>query len=75
MMVSSEAATVVGMPWWCAAGTKWVHMTPLVDAPQIANMSASSQNGRVRAAEPSTRTARPAPPGSATGPGSVPVAP
>ncbi len=37
-----------GMPWSWAAGAKWVHMTPLVEAPQTANAAASSQKGPVR---------------------------
>ncbi len=47
---SSDAAVVVGIPWSCAAGMKWVPTRPLVVAPQIAKPPASSQNGLVRAA-------------------------
>ncbi len=72
---SSEAATVVGMPWSCAAGVKWVHMIPLVDAPQIAKVPASSQNGPVRRAANSTRSARRAASGAGTGLGLNSVAP
>ncbi|GHB01330.1 hypothetical protein GCM10010346_25220 [Streptomyces chryseus] len=54
IVASSEDAVVPGMPWSCAAGVKWVHMTPFVDAPQIANVAASSQNGPVRAHRAST---------------------
>ena len=39
------------MPWSCAAGMKWVPIRPLVLAPQMANVPASSQNMRVRAAD------------------------
>jgi hypothetical protein len=55
-IVSIDAATGMGIPWLCASGTKWVHITPLVDAPHTANMPASSQNGPVLAA--SHRTCR-----------------
>ena len=44
------------MPWSWAAGTKCVWTRPLVEAPQIAKVPASSQNGPVRAAL--TRTVR-----------------
>lgn len=54
---------MIGMPWWWAAGTKWLHMMPLVDAPQMANMPASSQNGPVRTERSSTRAVRFAAPG------------
>ena len=50
--------SVVGMPWSCAAGMKWVPTSPLVVAPQIAKPPASSQNGRVRAAAAQRRRAR-----------------
>ena len=57
---SSEAAAVTGMPWSCAAGTKWVFTRPFVEAPQIAKVPASSQNGTgARRAETSARTRAP----------------
>ena len=37
---------MTGMPWSCAAGTKWVPIRPLVEAPQIAKVPASSQKSR-----------------------------
>ncbi len=58
---SRLAAAVSGMPWSCAAGTKWVPTRPLVEAPQMAKPPASSQKVRVRAASRSAvRATRPA---------------
>jgi hypothetical protein len=54
---SSPAAVVTGMPWSCAAGMKCGWTSPLVDSPQMKNPPASSQNGVVRAAWTSPRTA------------------
>lgn len=67
MTASSEAAAVMGMPWSWADGTKCVRIRPLVEAPQIANVPASSQNGPVRAASNSTRTVRAAAPRAGAG--------
>lgn len=67
MTASSEAAAVMGMWWSCAEGTKWVRIRPLVEAPQIAKVPASSQNGPVRAASSSTRTVRLAAPRAGAG--------
>lgn len=64
---SSPAAAVTGMPWSWAEGTKWVLTSPLVEAPQIAKVPASSQKGPVRAALSSTPTARRAAPGTGAG--------
>ncbi len=62
MAASSDDAVVAGMPWSWAAGVKWVHMMPLVDAPQIAYAPAISQKARVHAASPRSVSAlRPAP--------------
>lgn len=61
---SNEAATVTGMPWSCAAGSKCVHITPFVDAPHTAKVPVSSQNGPVRAARASVRSTRRALPGA-----------
>ena len=55
------------MPWSCAAGMKWVPISPLVVAPQIAKPAASAQNVRVRAASARVATARRAGPGPAPG--------
>ncbi len=62
MTASSEAAAVMCIPWSWAEGTKWVRIRPLVEAPQIANEPASSQNGPVRAASNRTRRVRAAAP-------------
>lgn len=67
MTASSEAAAVMGMPWSWAEGTKCVRIRPLVEAPQIANVPASSQKGPVRAASTSTRTVRRAAPRAGAG--------
>ncbi|GAA3230114.1 hypothetical protein GCM10020256_43620 [Streptomyces thermocoprophilus] len=67
MTASSEAAAVTGMPWSWAAGTKWVWMRPLVEAPQMAKVPASSQKGPVRTADSRTPTARRAAPGTGGG--------
>ncbi|PSK63742.1 hypothetical protein B0E53_04328 [Micromonospora sp. MH33] len=72
---SRPAAVVSGMPWSCAAGTKWVPTSPLVVAPQIAKPPASSQNGRVRAAAASAPTARAAAPPAGGAGGTTSVAP
>lgn len=47
---SREAAVVAGMPWSCAAGTKWDWTSPAVVAPQMKNPPTSSQNVPVREA-------------------------
>lgn len=75
MTASSEAAVVTGMPWSWAAGTKWVWIRPLVEAPQIAKVPASSQNGPVRTAENSTASVRRAAPGTGGGLGTNSAAP
>lgn len=75
MTASRDAAVVMGMPWSCEAGTKWVWISPLVEAPQIANVPASSQKGPVRAAEPSTVSARRAALGTGAGLGTNSSAP
>lgn len=67
MTASSEAAAVMGMPWSCAEGTKCVRIRPLVVAPQIAKVPASSQNGPVRAASNRTRRVRLATPRAGAG--------
>jgi hypothetical protein len=54
---SSPAATVGGIPWSCAAGMKCGWMSPNVVAPQIAIPATRYQNGPVRAASRSARTA------------------
>ena len=36
---AGSAAVVIGMPWSCAAGMKWVPIRPLVVAPQIAKLA------------------------------------
>lgn len=72
---SSEAAAVMGMPWSWAAGTKWVWIRPFVDAPQIAKVPASSQNGPVRTALSSTETVRRAAPVTGSGFGTNSVEP
>jgi hypothetical protein len=46
------------MPWSCAEGMKWVAISPLVDAPQIAKPIARAQKVRVRAASTRVVTAR-----------------
>ena len=62
--------------WWSwAAGMKWVWIRPLVEAPQIAKVPASSQNGPVRTADSSTVTARRAAPGTGGGLGTNSAAP
>ena len=76
---SSPAAVVGGIPWSIAAGMKWVAISPLVVAPQIANPPASSQNvGTSRGvdAAPAARVRPRSPPaGGGGGPGSASVAP
>ena len=47
---SRLAAVVAAMPWSCAAGMKWVPISPLVVAPQMAKLPASSQKVPVRLA-------------------------
>ena len=47
---SRLAEVVSGMPWSCAAGMKWVPMSPLVDHPQIQNVRNSAQKTQVRLA-------------------------
>ncbi len=64
---SRPAAAVTGMPWSCAAGTKWVRTSPFVEAPQIAKVPASSQKGPVRAASARTFSARRAAPRAGAG--------
>src|SRR3954470_992568 len=54
---SSPAAVVTGIPWSCADGMKCGCTSPLVDAPQIMKLTASTQNTRVRAASASPRSA------------------
>ena len=54
---SSPAAVVLGIPWSCAAGTKWVWMMPFVDQPQTQKVSTSAQNTQRWLAARSTRTA------------------
>src|SRR3954449_4849353 len=54
---SSPAAVVTGMPWSCAEGMKCGCTRPLVDAPQIMKLTASTQNTRVRPASASPRRA------------------
>ena len=66
--ISSPAAVVSGIPWSWAEGMKWVAISPLVDAPQMANPTASAQKVRVLAAMARVITARRAGP---TVPGSV----
>ncbi len=75
MTASSEEAVVSGMWWSWAAGMKWVWIRPLVEAPQIAKVPASSQKGPVRAAEKRTVTARRAAPGTGAGLGTNSSAP
>ena len=75
MTASSEAAAVMGMPWSWAAGTKWVWIRPLVEAPQIAKVPARSQNGPVRTADSSTWTVRRAAPWTGAGFGTNSFAP
>src|SRR5690606_35283320 len=75
MTASSDAAVVIGMPWSWEAGTKWVWISPFVEAPQIAKVPASSQKGPVRTAENSTVTARRAAPGTGAGLGTNSFAP
>ena len=36
---SRPAAVVTGMPWSCAAGMKWVAISPFVDQPQMKNVA------------------------------------
>jgi hypothetical protein len=50
---SSPAAWTSPIPWSCAAGIRWVPITPTVVAPQMKKVPASSQNARERA--PTTR--------------------
>jgi hypothetical protein len=71
---SSPAAVVTGMPWSCAAGMKCGCTRPFVEAPQIMNPAASSQNGRVRTASTSPRSAARAglPPAGSTSSSTVP---
>ena len=45
---SRPALVVSGMPWSCAAGMKWVPIRPLVDQPQIQNVTNRIQNVRDR---------------------------
>src|SRR4051794_24682889 len=54
---SSPAAVVTGIPWSCADGMKCGCTRPLVEAPQIMKLTASTQNTRVRAASASPRSA------------------
>jgi hypothetical protein len=54
---SSPAAVVAGMPWSCAADTKWLLMIPFVVQPQTKNVPASSRKDRVQNASRSTVTA------------------
>ncbi len=75
MTASREAAAVIGMPWSWDAGTKWVWIRPLVEAPQIAKVPASSQNGPVRTAEDRTLSVRRAAPGTGAGLGTNSFAP
>ena len=75
---SRLAATVIGMPWSCAAGMKCVPIRPLVVAPQMAKLPASSQKTRVRDASTRARTATAAllpERAGRCGPGSSAVAP
>lgn len=67
MTASREAAAWTGMWASCAAGMKWVWIRPLVEAPQMAKVPASSQNGPVRTADSRTVTARRAAPGTGGG--------
>jgi hypothetical protein len=61
---SRPAAVVVCIPWSCAAGTKWVAMSPLVLAPQMAKPAASNQKAGVCEARRRAATAATAaPPG------------
>lgn len=65
---SSPAAVVCDMPWSCAEGMKWMPMSPLVVAPQIAKASASAQKAWCRTANRSPSIARPmAPPVTSAG--------
>ena len=47
------------MPWSCAAGMKWVPISPLVDQPQIQKVMNRIQNTRVRALSRSVREGEP----------------
>src|SRR5688572_20646800 len=69
---SSPAAVVSAMPWSCAEGMKWVAISPVVDAPQVAEPIARAPEGRGRAAPARVVTARPAGPGGPTLPGVAP---
>ena len=62
---SRPAAVVSAMPWSWADGMKWVPISPLVVAPQMAKPPARAQKVVVRAA---SRRARD---GAAGGPGRV----
>ena len=66
---------MMGSPWSCAAGTKCGWMRPNVVAPQIAIPPARYQNGRVRAASASARSATRAAPMRTTGGSSSGVPP
>ncbi len=63
---SSPAAVVAPIPWSWAAGTKWVPISPLVVAPQIAKPATRAQKVRVRDASRSAVTASRPAPGRAT---------
>ncbi len=63
------------MPWSWAAGTKWVWIRPLVEAPQIAKVPARSQKGPVRRAENRTVRVRRAAPRTGAGLGTNSWAP
>ena len=60
---SSVALVVGGMPWSCAAATKWVPIRPLVDQPQIQNVANSTQKTGEREHSRSVRSATLAAPG------------
>lgn len=54
---SSQAAVVCAIPWSCAAGMKWVWISPFVDQPHTQKVSSKAQKAHVRDADRSTRKA------------------
>ena len=47
---SSPAAVVSAIPWSCAAGMKWVPISPFVDQPQTQKVKNRAQKVHVRPA-------------------------
>ena len=75
MTETRPAAMVTPMPWSCAAGTKCVHIMPLVVAPHTAKLPARIQNCRSFSEVRNTLMVRAAALRSATGFGTKAVAP